>query len=202
VALLLGGAGCRPEALASAARIADATTCRLFVETFPARCERGAGAPSLQRVPYFPEQVAQAFEGVTHVVLAGAREPVAMFGWAGARRDLLPQGIERVSLADAGDDVASALATQARESLDVTTVICANRAYRILQIEMLRAGSGAGGPAARALTELADPAPDWVKLASGMGVPAERVTDAESLVRALDRALAEPGPRLVEAILT
>jgi acetolactate synthase-1/2/3 large subunit len=125
-----------------------------------------------------------------------------MFGWAGARRDLLPQGIERVSLADAGDDVASALATQARESLDVTTVICANRAYRILQIEMLRAGSGAGGPAARALTELADPAPDCVKLASGMGVPAERVTDAESLVRALDRALAEPGPRLVEAILT
>jgi acetolactate synthase-1/2/3 large subunit len=63
----------------------------------------------------------------------------------------------------------------------VTTVIRANRAYRILQVEMLRAGSGAGGAAARALTELADPAPDWVKLASGMGVPAERATDADSL---------------------
>jgi acetolactate synthase-1/2/3 large subunit len=84
----------------------------------------------------------------------------------------------------------------------VTTVICANRAYRILQIEMLRAGSGAGGAAAPVLTEPAEPAPDWVKLASGMGVPAERATDADSLVRALERALAEPGPRLVEAILT
>ncbi|HBZ70155.1 MAG TPA: acetolactate synthase large subunit, partial [Deltaproteobacteria bacterium] len=44
-ALLLGGPGCRGEALDSAARIAEATGCRLFVETFPARAERGAGTP-------------------------------------------------------------------------------------------------------------------------------------------------------------
>ncbi|HBZ69076.1 MAG TPA: hypothetical protein DEP35_04755 [Deltaproteobacteria bacterium] len=95
-----------------------------------------------------------------------------------------------------------ALWTQAHESLDVTTVVCANRAYRILQVEMLRAGSDARGAAVRALTELTGPELDWVMLASGMGVPAVRVEDADSLVHALGRALTEPGPHLVEAILT
>ena len=94
-----------------------------------------------------------------------------------------------------------ALWTQARESLDVTTIICANRTYRILQIELMRAGVGEPGRAARRLTNLGEPALDWVKLASGMGVPAVRAEDAETLVRELQRALAEPGPHLIEAIL-
>jgi thiamine pyrophosphate-dependent acetolactate synthase large subunit-like protein len=34
-----------------------------------------------------------------------------------------------------------------------------------------------------------------------MGVPAVRVEDAETLVRALSRAYAEPGPCLIEAIM-
>jgi len=314
-ALLVGGPACHRGALESLARIAAATNCRLFVETFPARMDRGAGTPQVERFPYFPEQSAGLLDGVERVVLVGAPDPVAMFGWPGARNRMLPEHVEVVSLAGPEEDGGTALAavadelsapagsgsfatfnppprpsgaldantlavavaatlpeqaivvdegatssvllypalacaaphtwltltggaigqglpcatgaaiacpdrsviafqadgsglytlqalwTQAREALDVTTIICANRSYRILQIELMRAGVGEPGPAARALTNLGEPALDWVKLATGMGVPAVRAGDAEAMVRELERALAEPGPHLIEAVL-
>jgi acetolactate synthase-1/2/3 large subunit len=91
--------------------------------------------------------------------------------------------------------------TEAREGLDVLTVICANRSYRILQIELARAGIAEPGAAAVALTDLSRPVLDWVALARGMGVPGVRVERAEDLTRALREGLAEPGPRLIEAVL-
>jgi len=94
-----------------------------------------------------------------------------------------------------------ALWTMAREGLDVTTVICANRRYRILQFELARAGIAEPGPRAQALTDLSGPSLDWVSLAKGFGIPAARVDTADALVAALDRALAEPGPGLIEALL-
>jgi acetolactate synthase-1/2/3 large subunit len=94
-----------------------------------------------------------------------------------------------------------ALWTQAREGLNVVTVICANRHYRILQIEMARAGIAEPGRRARELTALSDPEMSWVQLAAGFGVPAVRVETAEALRPALARALAEPGPSLIEALL-
>jgi len=94
-----------------------------------------------------------------------------------------------------------ALWTQGRESLDVTTLLCSNRSYRILQIELQRSGMTQPGPAAQSLTDLASPALDWVMLAQGMGVPAVRVDTADDLVRQLDRALSEPGPHLLEISL-
>jgi acetolactate synthase-1/2/3 large subunit len=96
---------------------------------------------------------------------------------------------------------AQALWTMARESLDVVVVVCANRAYRILQIEVARAGVAEPGPAARALTDLTHPALDWCALARGMGVPAVRATDADSFAKALAEAIADPGPALIEALL-
>ncbi|MGH3326720.1 MAG: thiamine pyrophosphate-dependent enzyme, partial [Streptomycetales bacterium] len=93
-----------------------------------------------------------------------------------------------------------ALWTQAREGLDVTTVVCANRSYRILQAELLRAGA-AVGTAAAGLTHLDSPALDWVHLARGMGLPATRAATAEDLTAQLAVACAEPGPHLVEAVL-
>ena len=80
-------------------------------------------------------------------------------------------------------------------------VVCANRAYRILQIELHRAGLPDTGRAARGLTDLGRPTVDWVHLAAGMGVPGVRAEDADTLVRALERAYAEPGPHLIEAVL-
>jgi acetolactate synthase-1/2/3 large subunit len=91
--------------------------------------------------------------------------------------------------------------TQARESLDVTTLICANREYRILRIELSRAGISEPGPQALALTDISTPIIDWVELSWALGVPARRVESAEVLVEELERALAEPGPHLIEAVL-
>ena len=94
-----------------------------------------------------------------------------------------------------------ALWTMAREQLDVTVIVCANRTYRILRVELARAGVAEPGPAALALTDLARPALDWAGLARGFGVPAVRVQSAGELAAALARAFAEPGPQLVEALL-
>jgi len=314
-ALLLGGGACLAPGLRAAARIAAATGCRLCVETFPTRVERGAGTPVLERFPYFAEQVPQVYESVEAFVLVGARNPVAMFGYPGGRSRMLPDEMSVVTLARPDEDAGGALAavadelgapaqpgnlsplsrpgrpsgapdlvnlvaavgavlpenaivvdegatssvllfdllatapphslltltggaigygmpcaagaaiacpdrkvislqadgsamytlqalwTQARESLDVTTLLCSNRSYRILQIELHRAGVTQPGATARALTDLTAPPLDWVKLAEGMGVPAVRVESAEGLVRELEIALAEPGPRLLEVMV-
>lgn len=94
-----------------------------------------------------------------------------------------------------------ALWTQAREQLDVTTVICANRAYRILQVELARAGIAEPGPKARSLTDLRRPEIGWTHAAEAFGVPATRVDTAEAFAKAFRHAQAEPGPYLIEALL-
>ena len=96
---------------------------------------------------------------------------------------------------------AQALWTYGREGLDVTALVCANRTYLILLEELRRAGVEQPAPRARALTSLGEPALDWVALAGGMGVPAQRATTAGELASALERALAEPGPHLVEMVM-
>jgi acetolactate synthase I/II/III large subunit len=96
----------------------------------------------------------------------------------------------------------SGLWTQARENLDVTTVIYNNGAYDILRLELQRVGAGAApGPKALDLLDLSRPTMDFVKIAEGMGVPAQRATTAEEFADALRTAFAEPGPHLVEAVV-
>jgi len=79
--------------------------------------------------------------------------------------------------------------------------VCANRAYRILQAELGRAGIAEPGPQARSLTDLTHPEIDWVSLARGLGVPGTRVETADAFCSAFEGALAEPGPSLIEALL-
>ncbi|MEW6269695.1 MAG: thiamine pyrophosphate-dependent enzyme, partial [Thermodesulfobacteriota bacterium] len=93
-----------------------------------------------------------------------------------------------------------ALWTQAREGLDVTTVVAVNHRYAILQLELLRAGGLVEGPGA-ALTALDAPILSWGALARGFGVPSRRVTDAAECVAALRASFATPGPMLIEALL-
>ena len=313
-ALFLGGSALRAPALSAAARIAAATGCALIHETFAARIERGAGLPAAERLPYFPEQGAERLRPFAHLVLAGAREPVAFFGYPDHPSRLTASATRVQGLADDAEDVAGALEalalrvkaparfsaatlervglpsgpltagalgqalaalqpegaivideaatsglayyalsagapahdylaltggaigqglpaavgaalacpdrkvisfqadgsgmytlqslwTCARESLDVIVVIAANRAYRILQVELARAGIAEPGAQARALTDLSHPALDWVLLARGMGVPGSRADTAEDFIAAFRGALAEPGPRLIEAVL-
>lgn len=94
---------------------------------------------------------------------------------------------------------AQALWTQAREGLDVTTVILNNGSYAVLNMELARVGAGNPGP--RALEMLDIPGLDFVSLAQGMGVPATRATTAEEFTDQLERALATEGPTLVEAVV-
>jgi acetolactate synthase-1/2/3 large subunit len=89
--------------------------------------------------------------------------------------------------------------TQARERLDITTVIYSNSAYSILEVELRRATSTAPGASSSNLLGL--PGLDFVSVAEGFGVPAVRVHTVEEFVTALRQAFREPGPHLIEAKL-
>ncbi|HTL84853.1 MAG TPA: acetolactate synthase large subunit [Acidimicrobiia bacterium] len=314
-ALLLGGAAVRDvDALNVASGIAAATGAKVLCETFPARLERGAGVPAVERLGYLAEFAVAQMQGLRHLVLVDAKAPVSFFAYPEKPSVLVPEGCEvhelvpegfhvtptleallsavggtlagaapapatrperptgaltPESLANAigallpegaivsdeantaglfvsgatagapphswltltggaigqGMPVATGAAvacpdrpvisleadgsamytlqslwTQAREGLDVTTVIFDNQSYAILNLELSRVGARTDGNAGD-LFDLSRPPLDFVALSQGMGVPAARAETAEDVVRELERALAEPGPHLIHAIL-
>ena len=91
-ALLLGGAALREPGLLAAARAAAVTGARVLGETFPARLERGAGLPPLERIAYLPELAAQQLGGLETIVLAGAKAPVTFFGYPDTPSQPAPPG--------------------------------------------------------------------------------------------------------------
>ena len=94
-----------------------------------------------------------------------------------------------------------ALWTMAREGLNIKTIICNNSGYRIVDLEMARAGASNLGERARSLVDINSPPVDWVGLSRGLGVPAARVTTVDQLVQLLSREMSQPGPFLVDAVL-
>ncbi|MEB8389410.1 acetolactate synthase large subunit [Rhodobacteraceae bacterium KMM 6894] len=112
---------------------------------------------------------------------------------------------ERPVLCLSGDGSASftlqALWSMARHNLNVTTVICANHSYEILKGEMFRVGAMTIDGPKNPLLELDGPRMNWVSLAEGYGVPAQRCETAEEFATALQLSLASPGPSLIEAAL-
>jgi acetolactate synthase-1/2/3 large subunit len=313
-AMLLGGHALRERGVNLAARIAAATGAELLSETFPARAERGAGIPVVQRLAYLGEMAAGQLEGFRHLILAGARSPVSFFAYPGKPSALVPDGCAVLTLAGEGDEVIAALEalaaavdagndlvvsdpprpdrptgalgaetvaraigallpegaivsdeantsgtflpgytagsprhdwltltggaigqglpaavgaaiacpdrpvlaleadgsalytlqslwTMAREQLDVTTVIFSNRRYAVLRMELARVGATASGERALQMLDIAPPEIDFVALAQGFGVPASRPETAEAFSGALERAFAEPGPHLIEAVV-
>ena len=94
-----------------------------------------------------------------------------------------------------------ALWTQAREGLDVTTIIYNNASYEILKVELDRVGATGAGERALDLYDIGRPRLDFVALARGMGVPGTRAETAEQLTEQLERALAEPGPAVIDAVV-
>ena len=312
--ILIGGAATREPALLAASRIGVGSGAKLLVETFPARLERGAGLPAIDRMGYLAEHVEYQLAGVEHLILAGTRAPVSFFAYPGKPSDLVPDGCTVHVLASGSDDSVdalerladlvapdaepvlqepalpelpsgelnahslaetigallpehaivsdesitsgvslplatvgsprhdiltltggaigqglpvatgaavacperpvvcleadgsamyslSALWTQAREELNVTTVILNNSCYAILRMELQRVGVAETGDKAAELLDLSRPNIDFVALATGMGVPATRATTCEELAEQLRAAFAEPGPHLIEAIL-
>jgi len=313
--LLVGGGATSQAGLVAASRVARSTGARLLCETFPARLERGAGIPAVERLGYLAEFTIAQLQGARHLVLADATAPVSFFAYPGVPGYLVPDGCQVHTLATAGDDVVGALDaladelgaapdaaasqeagrpdrptgaldaqsmaaaigallpegavvsdegntagifvpgatagapphdwlcltggaigqglpvatgaalacpdrrvlsleadgsamytlqalwTQAREGLDVTTVILNNGSYAILELELSRVGAQAAGPRARSMLDIGRPDLDFAALASGLGVPATRATTAEEFTEQLGRAFATPGPALVEAVL-
>ncbi|VCU71943.1 Putative acetolactate synthase large subunit IlvX [Pigmentiphaga humi] len=92
-----------------------------------------------------------------------------------------------------------ALWTQARENLDVLTIILANRSYRILQGELKGVGIDSPGEQARRMLDLSGPSLDWMALARGQGVEAVAVDTVGGFARAFKAACARKGPFLIEA---
>ena len=93
-----------------------------------------------------------------------------------------------------------ALLTQARENLNVTTVIYDNRAYAILHGELRNVGA-TPGQTARDMFDIDRPVLDWVAISRGLGVEATRVTSAEEFNQALASSFVSEGPCLIDAVI-
>ncbi len=313
--LLLGDGALREEPLNMAGRIAAKTGCSLLGPLSNKRITRGAGRVALNRVPYVVDMARALLEPFEHMVIIGAREPVAFFGYPESPSRLCPDSCRIHRLADASFDLpatlealadavgarqaapavstldrpavptgeidqdkialmiaammpenavvadesittgrmffpathtapphdwvqitggaigigpplatgaaigapgrkvvslqadgsglysAQALWTQAREGLDVTTLVFANHSYAILQGEMRKVGVENPGRNAIDMLSLDRPRIDWVHLAKGYGVNAARATSMEELSDAFGRGLAEPGPYLIEVAM-
>ena len=91
--------------------------------------------------------------------------------------------------------------TQAREQLNVTTIIFANNSYAILKGEYANMGAGTPGPQALAMIDIDRPTIDWIAMAKSMGVPGVSVTDAEGFHAAMVRSTTQAGPSLIEVRL-
>jgi len=93
-----------------------------------------------------------------------------------------------------------ALWTQAREKLNITTVILSNRKYAILLGEL--AGVGANpGRTALDMMDLGNPDLNWVSIANGMGVEAAQATDMESFNALFATANTRQGPFVIELVI-
>jgi len=112
---------------------------------------------------------------------------------------------ERKVIALEGDGSAmytlQSLWTMAREGLDITVLILANGSYNILRGELANVGVKNPGPRAVDMLSLRRPDLDWVSLARGMGVEAQRAKDCEQLIKALSAGLSSGGPYLIEVAL-
>ena len=90
--------------------------------------------------------------------------------------------------------------TQAREKLNITTVILSNRKYAILLHELANVGANPGRTALNML-DLSNPDLNWKLLANGMGVPAATAANMDELNLLLAQSVATPGPFLIELLI-
>ncbi|TNE56976.1 MAG: acetolactate synthase large subunit [Alphaproteobacteria bacterium] len=91
--------------------------------------------------------------------------------------------------------------TMARENLDVTTVICANRSYAILNIELMNVGAENAGPKALSMLNIGSPDLSFTEIARGMGVEAMRSETAEDFNDHFKYCMENKGPKLIEVML-
>ncbi len=90
-----------------------------------------------------------------------------------------------------------ALWTAAHHKLPITTVICNNGGYRIIK-QRLKAFHGSEHFVGM---DFADPPVDFVGMATALGVPALRITEADAIKPALERAIASGMPSLLDVVI-
>lgn len=100
----------------------------------------------------------------------------------------------------AGMFTMQALWTQARENLDITTVVLSNRKYQILLGELANVGATAGRTALDML-DIGRPDIDWVGLARSLGVDGGRAATMEEFVPLFTGANQRRGPFLIELMI-
>ncbi len=93
-----------------------------------------------------------------------------------------------------------ALWTQAREKLDVTTVIFSNRKYQILLGELANVGANPGRVALD-MMDIGNPDINWPGMANAMGVEAARTDTCEGFADLLKHSLGRKGPFLIELLI-
>jgi acetolactate synthase-1/2/3 large subunit len=91
--------------------------------------------------------------------------------------------------------------TQARENLDIVTIVFANRSYAILQGEMRNVGVKEFGRNAQRMLNIDEPSLDWVSMAKGMGIEAGCAETIEEFLKLFKAALSYQGPFLIEAVI-
>ncbi len=151
-------------------------------------------------IPYF--ELSQNAARFTHLMLTGGAIGQGPGAATGAAVACPGRRVINWQSDGCGAYSVQALWTQARENLDVVTVIGSNRSYNILNVELMRAAVTAPGPQTRAMASLGDPHLDWAKIGEGFGVPSVTVDTAAALARELELALAAKGPRLIEAVMS
>ena len=311
--ILLGGAAVQEANLRLAGQIVAKTGCGLLTEWANARLDRGAGRIEVNRIPFVVEKALDVLKPYRRIVLAGAKPPVTFFAYPNKPSILTQDGTEFIELADASQDIASALEglvqeldatshepagisqpnrpalpsgpiepsgiaavlgnlipenavivdesvttgreffpqtagaaphawlnnrggsigyglpvatgaamacpgqkvialegdgsamytvqslwTIARENLDVTVLVFSNRSYKILRGELTNVGVQNPGPRAVDMLTLNRPNLDWVSMAKGMGVEAQKVDDLAALAKAFEKGLSVDGPYLIE----
>jgi acetolactate synthase-1/2/3 large subunit len=94
-----------------------------------------------------------------------------------------------------------ALWSMAREESDVTVVIYSNRSYAILRVELARAGIPEPSDRIARLVDLDRPDLDFVSMARGLGIEADRAASVSEFTKLFAAAMDQKGPRLIEAVL-
>lgn len=96
-----------------------------------------------------------------------------------------------------------ALWSAARHNVDAKFVICNNRSYKLLQLNVLAYWQKRGIPEHDypLSFDLSKPELSFVEMARGMGVAAVRVEKPEQIAPAIKQALAHDGPFLIDVVL-
>ena len=95
--------------------------------------------------------------------------------------------------------VVQVLWSAARHDLDVVFVVCNNRSYRILKVNILHYWADSGvRPRRFPYMDLDDPPVRWSDLAKGFGVRAWEADTPEQVADAVRKAFAAGGPHLID----